>query len=396
MSQAQTEKIGLSTTTIVSMNAMIGAGIFTVPAAMASNVGPAGILAYLFVVTSVWFMGISIARIAELYPEEGSFYAYVKPWAGHVGGTLVTSLYFLGMVFGMGLLSQKTGEYLHSLFPDLCAHTLGLIVLVTLVTLNMFGVPLSRLGQRILIACTVFPLLATIAICLTHLDWSNLFPFAPYGTRNVLAATRLVIFGFFGFECASLLFNSVKEPGKNVPRAISYSIGIVGALYLTFVSTLILAVPLGYFEDPNLPLLTDVLKAVLPGNNLLIGSIHLAILSALLGTIHSQIWSASSLMSSITHLLTKHRKEPFSVKQQACVPILGLLIFLTFTLVKNQALFFGFAALFVVSTYIASMITLLTIPQEWRSGRNIRTLIGLATAGTIVYFAGELIISILA
>ena len=100
-------------------------------------------------------------------------------------------------------------------------------------------------------------------------------------------------------------------------------------------------------------------------------------------------------MGTITHLLTKHQKRPFSVRQQACVPILGVLIFLTFTLVKNQDLFFGFAALFVVSTYIASMITLLTIPQEWRSGRNIRTLIGLATAGTIVYFAGNLILSIL-
>jgi len=282
VSQSHTDKIGLSTATIVSMNAMIGAGIFTVPAAMASNVGPAGIIAYLFVVGSVWFMGHSLARVAQLFPEEGSFYTYVKPWAGHVGGLLATTSYFLGMVVGMGLLTQKAGEYLHTLIPSLCPNTLGLLVLVTLVLLNMFGIALSRLGQRILIACTVFPLIAVTLICLGHFDWANLTPFAPYGMRNVFAATRVVIFGFFGFECASLLFNQIKDPARNVPRALTYSIGIVGTLYLAFVASLIAAVPLPYFESPSLPLLTDVLKAVFPGNGMLLGAVHLAILSAIL------------------------------------------------------------------------------------------------------------------
>jgi len=46
MSHSQ-QKIGVSTATIIGMNAMIGAGIFTIPATMAAHVGPAGILAFI-------------------------------------------------------------------------------------------------------------------------------------------------------------------------------------------------------------------------------------------------------------------------------------------------------------------------------------------------------------
>jgi len=64
--QPVTTKIGLATATIIGMNAMIGSGIFTAPAAMASYVGPAGILAYFFVVVSLWFIALSLSRLDEL------------------------------------------------------------------------------------------------------------------------------------------------------------------------------------------------------------------------------------------------------------------------------------------------------------------------------------------
>ena len=88
MSTSNNQKIGVVTATIIGMNAMIGAGIFAVPATLASCVGPAGILTYVFVIIAVWFMAQSLARVAQLYPQEGSFYTYTKQWAGHVGGLI--------------------------------------------------------------------------------------------------------------------------------------------------------------------------------------------------------------------------------------------------------------------------------------------------------------------
>jgi len=392
MSHTQTKKIGVATATIVGMNAMIGSGIFTAPATMASHVGPAGILAYLFVVGAIWFMASSIARLAYLFPEEGSFYTYTKQWAGHRGGLLSVSLYFVGLLIAMGLLSRMAGVYLHPIFPMLSEYQLGLIALFALVILNMFGVIFSELGQRILITCTVFPLIATIILCLSKASLSNLIPFAPHGIANVLKATRVVIFGFFGFECASSLFTIVKNPARNVPRALTYSIIFVGLLYTMFIASIILSTPLEYFVSPT-QRISDILLITFPYNPWLVKLIHFSILSAIIGTVHSMIWSSSCLLVLIVNKLksplAKKIQAAHIVNQKSSVIIVGGAIFLSYITLKNPDLFFSITATCLVSSFILSMITLLTIPEEWKSQQNIKTILGIITATIILIFAVE-------
>lgn len=298
MSNTNQTKIGLLTATIIGMNAMIGAGIFTAPAAVAANVGPAGIVAYLFVVAAVWFMAQSLARLAYLFPQEGSFYEYAKQWSGHAGGMLAGGMYIIGLTIAMGLLSQAIGGYFHTLIPSVSAYKLGLITLSVLIMLNLFGAVLSQLGQHVLIVCTTFPLIAMTAMCLSRADMSNLTPFAPFGWASVIKAMRIAIFGFFGFECAASLFNIVRNPKQNVPKALTYSIVVVGVLYTLFVGSVILSVPLENFTDPRIPL-SDILESVFHGMRWFVMMIHFAILSALTGTVHSMIWSASALLVSL-------------------------------------------------------------------------------------------------
>ncbi|MGE0207406.1 MAG: amino acid permease, partial [Candidatus Babeliales bacterium] len=123
------KKISLATATIVGMNAMIGAGIFAVPTALASNVGPAGILTFTFVIIAVWFMGSSMARLAQLFPQEGSFYIYAKQWSGHIGGLIAAGSYLVGLLIAMGLLTQEAGGNLHDYLPFFSAFTWSIITL---------------------------------------------------------------------------------------------------------------------------------------------------------------------------------------------------------------------------------------------------------------------------
>ncbi len=144
------------------------------------------------------------------------------------------------------------------------AYTLGLAALLALVILNTFGVVLSEMGQHILIVCTVFPLIATTIMCFTKADFNNLVPFAPHGFTNVLKATRVIIFGFFGFECATLTYLiSSKNHKKMYRSALTYSIALVGTLYILFVGSILLSTPLSYFTDPRMPL-SDTLQLVFP------------------------------------------------------------------------------------------------------------------------------------
>lgn len=391
-------KIGVSTATIIGMNAMIGAGIFGIPVALASNVGPAGILTTTFVAFAVWFMAVSLARVAALFPEEGSFYVYAKQWGGHLMGVASSGAYLIGLLIAMGLLAQMAGYNLQHYFPDTSASTLGLGLLCALVFLNMFGVVLSEIGQQVLICCTVFPLLASIAICLTKANFSNLTPFAPHGWLNVLKATKTVIFSFFGFECAASLFAIVQDPQKNVPKALAYSISLVSVLYILFTATIVLSIPLDTFTDPTMPI-SKALATVFPNLTWPIEAIHLSVLSAIIGTIHSMIWTSSNLLISLVKEL-KNSTAKNIIKRNILTPkvsvlLVGLAIFTSFVTLKNIDLFFSLTAIFIVFAYITSIVTLLTIPKEWESGQNVKTVIGLCTAATIFIFAVEGLISAL-
>jgi amino acid transporter len=394
MAATHRNKIGLGMATIIGVNAMIGAGIFLVPTALAKTVGPAGIISYAFVIIAVWFMGSSLARLAQLFPQEGSFYIYTKEWGGHIMGLASAGSYLLGLTIAMGLLAQIAALYLHAILPGWSTQTLGALILFSLITLNMMGVTMSQAGQKLLIIPTLFPLLFTIFACLPHAKLSNLSPFMPYGLKNIFGAIQAVIFGFFGFECASSLFAIVDKPEKNISKALTYSIAIVGVLYLLFVTSLFLAIPTEQFTVTEL---SGLLKIILPDSPLLTWSIHVSILGAILGTLHSMIWACGALLLSYLKqfkiLVIQNAIKKETIRQSTTVGILGVCIFTSYTLLHNMNLFFNLTAIFIVFAYASSMITLLTMKDEWRSGKNYTTLLGLGTAFIIFVFAFEGLIS---
>lgn len=384
MSTNSSNKIGVATAVIIGMNAMIGAGIFSIASLLSSKVGPAGILTYLFAFSAVWFMAKSLARVAYLYPQEGSFYAYAKQWGGQTIGLLSAGAYLVGLLIAMGLLCKQAGLYLHGIFPSIPAYNLGLITLALLVIGNIMGLVLSQVGQYILIVCTVFPLITTTLMCLSKLNLANLTPFMPYGPLNILEATKTAIFGLFGFECTASLFNIVKNPEKNLPKALTYSLLLVGFIYLLFISSIILSIPLVTFTlNPDITI-PEALRTIFPHNNFILQCVRLSILSAIVGTVHSMIWSSSELMlsyfkfmniPSLNKAISKHL-----ITQKTTVLICGSVILSSYVFISNADMFFSLTAVAIIFALITSMIPLLKLKSEWKSGQNVTTILGIITA----------------
>ncbi len=389
MTTGSSQKIGVWTATIIGMNAMIGAGILTAPSSLAGNIGPACIATYGFVALAIWCMAQSIARVAQLFPQEGSFYIYAKQWGGHVVGLLTVACYMLGLIVAMGLLTHQAGLYLAHYIPQSNPTTLGGICIIALTLLNMFGVSLSTAGQQILIVLTVFPLIATTILCFSKASFSNFIPFAPHGVTSIFQETRRVAFSFFGFEAVASLFAIIRDPQKNLPRAITYSLIAVAALYLLFVTSLIGAIPLSLFKEFPGPI-SDALSQVFPTQKWIIEGIHLSCLFALLGTVHSMIWASGMLFLSFIKKMrsctTQKLLTSGIVNQDSCTLFIGAAIFISFVSLTSD-LFFNFTAMFLLIAYTCAMITLLTLRSEWKSGQNIITLAGIGTACLMFYFA---------
>jgi basic amino acid/polyamine antiporter, APA family len=387
----QTQKIGVLTATISGMNAMIGAGVFTLPVVIGLHLGPASIVTVILVSIAVLCMALSIARLAALFPQEGSFYTYAKQWGGHAVGLMSSGAYLIGLLIAMGLLCRAAGTNLHYYIPTLSSTTLGIITLTALVVLNMFGVALTRMGQHILIFCTVLPLAIITGLCFSKAKLANLFPFAPYGHKNILFAMREVIFGFFGFEVSASLVPRMINPQQNVPKAVTFSVIFVALIYTLFIGSLVLSVPFKMFDSIDTPIVT-VLENLFPDVGWLLQIVHISILSAILGTIHSMIWSSSALTLSLVKLLRSNAGIKMVrrgyITNRSTVIFVGLCILTSFLTFESKQ-FFSFTALFVVFAYATAMITLLTIKEEWRSKSILITIVGLSTAGLIFAFALE-------
>ena len=384
MSTENSQKIGITTATIVGMNAMIGAGIFSITSSLASGVGPAGLLSYVFAFFAVWFIAQSVARAAYLWPQEGSFYTYARQWGGHTMGLLAAGAYIFGFLIAMALLCRYAGIYLHEVFPSVSAQSLGLLTLLLLIALNMMGMALSQIGQYILIVFTVFSLLATTLLCLSKINIANLTPFMPYGPWSIIQGTRVAIFGLFGFECITSLFTIVNNPEKNVPKALQYSLFLVGIIYFMFIGSIILSIPSDIFTNNAHVTIPQALQFLFPHSSFIVNLITFSILSAIIGTIHSMIWSGSELLFSYFKFLkTDYIKDCLAKKiitQKTCVLICGMIMLFCFMTITNTDLFFTLTNIGLIFTFTTTMIALLYQPNEWKSGQNIKTILGLLTA----------------
>ena len=356
------QKIGLFTATIVSMNSMMGSGIFATPVELSFMAGPAAIVSMIFVVISVWFMAMSIARVASIVAAEGSFYAYVKSWAGHGWGIVAAFAYIFGLVIAMGgILGHVAGRFAYQLIPYTSAWTLGLIILVLLVCLNLLGVVISKAVQYIIISLTILALCATTIICLFHADINNLFPFAPHGSLGVLQAMQVFIFGLFGFESAASLFPIVKDASKNIPKALAYAVTIVGLIYILFVFSLILAIPNEIFTDKNMPI-TQALSQVLRFGHWVLPFINIAIVTAVSGVLHSMIWSSSALTYSLFKNFKNSTVQSLIqrniINSRTSVLIVGVPIILLHLPNPNAGLVFPLVAISIILAYLLTISAL--------------------------------------
>lgn len=381
--QPSNQKIGLTTAVIIGMNSIIGAGIFSTITLLGSNVGPAGILTFIIAFITIWFIAQAFARVAYLYPQEGSFYNYASQLGGHKFGLIIAGSYLLGVLMAMGLLCKFLSfAFLSNIFPSVSPTLIGMIIIASLTALNMAGAVLSKIGQYILITLTIYPLVAITGLCLTNFNLANLTPFAPYGFVSILAATKVASFGFFGFESIASMFNVMQHPEKSVPQALRISILMVGIIYLVFLGSIILGIPQQAFTDHSN--FIQILFATFPEHRLIVQSISISIIFSIMGTVHAMIWSASELLLSYVKFIRINAVQKLiasnTITQKTTAVICGFILAVSFISIQNTDVFFSIVNVCLLFAFIASISSLLFIKKEWQSGQNYITLLGIICA----------------
>lgn len=220
--------------TALTLGAVLGTGVISLPAIAAAKAGPASLVAWAALLLISIPLAATFAALGSRYPGGGGVTTYARLAFGHHPATALGCAFFLTIGIGAPVAAGFAGAYVADALGRGRGTTLavaaGIIVIVT--TLNWFGIRISarvQLGIAIVLAGV---LAVTVLIALPHAHTSNLHPFAPQGAHGVVAAAGALVWAFAGWEIMASITGEYEHPTRDIPRAAAATLVIVAVLYL--------------------------------------------------------------------------------------------------------------------------------------------------------------------
>jgi len=313
-------------------------------------------------ISALFFCGIinlitmlSYSELSAALPEVGGEYTYTKVAFGGFISFMAGCLRWLASVFGGALAVVVFVEQLGVLFSvfapsiqDLVLANASLLIVGLVVILIFLAIRGVEEATTLIVAAflAIFVIFLAMSVGYT-LTPQNIAPEASPGSLAVFFATAAYIFPMFvGMRALVAGAPQIKNPGKNIPRALIISTVLLTAVYFAVAYVAVGAVPLETTETVNEPLLNLAASTIM-------GPIG-AILFAVAGIIASvsSVGTAMTVQSSILGgmsrdgylpkaLLKVHRR--FGTRY---IAIIASSLFVIFFGTSGAVEFLGYAASF--------------------------------------------------
>ncbi len=237
--------LGLWDGLALTIGAMIGSGIFRTPGNVAQpfiSLGPALTL-WISVGFLVLLGSLTFAELTAMFPRTGGLYVYLhKAYGKSTAFTFGWAQLILLRPASIGGLALVVAEFTNralGLTLDIRIVSISTIVLLTLT--NILGVQWGSLVMKI---CTAIKMLALIVIIglvfaiakgsFIHIE--PFFDFHTTGDKTFFAALAAgivgVLWSYDGWVDTTYVAGEIKEPQKNVPRALIIGLAIVTVIYV--------------------------------------------------------------------------------------------------------------------------------------------------------------------
>lgn len=240
------KQLGLWDAISIIVGIVIGAGIFeTAPLILQNVSGP-------WMALGVWALGgalslvgaLCYAELATTYPREGGDIVYLTraygKWVGFLFGWAQLTVILTASI---GAMAYVFGDYAVKLWGQKPEAACGYAVLAVLVlsVLNILGVIFGKGTQNLL---TVAKVLGLGGILVAGFSWGNQEAFtlaAAGGTTSFGLAMILVLYTYGGWNDAAFVAAEVRDPKRNIPRALILGTCLITLIYLLVNTAYILA-----------------------------------------------------------------------------------------------------------------------------------------------------------
>ncbi len=283
------KELGVRDLTLMGIAAVVGAGIFSTIGTAAFHGGPG--ISILFVITAITcgFSALCYAEFASRVPIAGSAYTYayvtfgeliawIIGWAlileyaiGNIVVAISWSGYFINLLEGFhihlpGWLStnfetaqqgyeeavrhlaaggtEATFSKLARIGYDAITNApmigqtriilnVPAFVIVVLITMLVYrGIKESKKSTNLMVIFKIAIILMVIVLGFFFVDTTNWAPFMPNGFKGVLAGVSAVFYAYIGFDAISTTAEECKNPQRDMPRGMIYSLLICTVLYI--------------------------------------------------------------------------------------------------------------------------------------------------------------------
>lgn len=281
--------LGVKDLTAFGIAAIIGAGVFSSIGKACFDGGPGVVFLYLFTAVACGFAALCYAEFASTVPVSGSAYTYsyvafgeIFAWMigwdllmeysiGNIAVAISWSDYFTRLTAGFGFkipewltmdyssakagfeeasilivsgTSQSSIEsgLLDKFLAFSTAPTLGgfhiimdlpaLFIVVIITAVVFIGIKESRTASNYMVGFKLLIIFLVIVLGGFYIDPDNWTPFSPNGFTGILKGVSAVFFAYIGFDAISTTAEECKDPQRDLPRAMIYSLIICTILYV--------------------------------------------------------------------------------------------------------------------------------------------------------------------
>ncbi|MBC7563350.1 MAG: amino acid permease [Gemmatimonadaceae bacterium] len=281
-SSGMARTLGVTDLVLLSIGAVIGAGIFaSLGTAAAGEVlkdgtivrygaGPALVVSFVLLGIVCGLAALCYAELAAMIPAAGSAYAYsyatlgeliawIIGWdlileyaVGNVAVAIAWSGYFDSLLSGFDI--HMPGWLIHGYFQamkssdpavelaianapriagiPLMINLPAFLIVAAITWLLCRGAKESARANAIMVTIKLLVLALFVGVGVMHIDTANYHPFAPNGWRGIHQGAAIVFFAYIGFDAVSTAGEETINPQRNLPRGILIGLGICTLIYV--------------------------------------------------------------------------------------------------------------------------------------------------------------------
>ena len=336
----------------IAINGIIGAGIFGLPSRVYSLIGTYSLIAFVACALVVALIILCFAEVSSRFEETGGPYLYAREAYQPAIAFEIGWLIWLARVTAFAANCNLLINYLSFFWTP--ATTTGwrasIIVLIVsvLAIINLLGIRQAAIVSNAFTIGKLVPLIIFIGAGLYFLN-PQAFEFGPAPAPAAFSqSVLLLVYAFTGFEMATIPAGEVRDPQRNLPRALIIAILVVALIYI-----LVQVVCVG-----TLPGLAQSTKPLADAGTHFLGTAGGAIISA---------GAVISITGNLNILLLSGSRLPFAMAEQNQLPkLIGSI---------HKRFFTPYIAILIT----AALMLFLTLKSSFVQALTISTLARLVT-----------------